>query len=60
MPALAKKKSTDEFFCKFLNTQVKVLECIDGYVNANSLSIRHSPCYKCACGLKIRTAFANQ
>lgn len=58
MPAAAKKKVTDEFFCKFLNTQVSVLECIDGYVNANSLNIKHSPCYKCSCGLKVRMQFA--
>lgn len=58
MPALAKKKVAEEFFCRFLNTDVTVLECIDGYVNANSLNIKHSPCYKCACGLKVRTGFA--
>ncbi len=58
MPALAKKKVTDKFFCRFLNTQVNVIECIDGYVNANSLNIRHSPCYRCAFGIKVRTHFA--
>ena len=59
MPAVARKKVADEFFCKFLTTQVTVLECIDGYVNANSLNIKHSPCYKCAYGLKVRSGFAN-
>ncbi len=60
MPAVAKKKVSDKFFCKFLNTRVAVLDCVDGYVNANSLNIRHSPCYKCASGLKIRTGFAGE
>lgn len=63
MPALAavlKKKSLADFYCKFLNTNVTVLDCIDGYVNANSLNIKHSPCYKCAYGLKVRTEYANR
>ena len=59
MPALAKKKVINQFFCKFLNTTVSVVDCVDGYVNANSLNIKHSPCYKCATGLKVRTQFAN-
>ena len=57
--ALHKKKSVEAFFCKFLNTDVTVTDCIDGYVNANSLNIKHSPCYRCANGLKVRTNFAN-
>jgi hypothetical protein len=36
-----------------------VSECIDDYVNANSLNIRHSPCFKCSHGLKTRIEFAN-
>ena len=60
MPAAAaKKKFPEKFFCKFLNTRVSVLECIDGYVNANSLNIRHSPCYKCSVGLRTRLEYAN-
>ena len=59
MPAAAaKKKFPEKFFCKFLNTRVSVLECIDGYVNANSLNIHHSPCYKCSYGIKVRSYFA--
>ena len=60
MPAQAvKKKFAEKFHCKFLNTTLSVTDCIDGYVNANSLNIKHSPCYKCAYGLKVRTHFAN-
>lgn len=55
---VAKTKLADCFFCKFLNREVRVSECIDDYVNANSLNIRHSPCYKCPQGLKTRIAFA--
>ncbi len=55
---VAKKKHSQDFFCKFLNRDVLTLECIDDYVNANSLKIRHSPCYKCSVGLKVRTEFA--
>ena len=55
----SKKKASDEFYCRFLNTSLSVMDCVDGYVNANSLNIRHSPCYKCAYGLKVRAEFAN-
>ncbi len=54
-----KKKTAEDFFCKFLNRDVKVTECIDDYVNANSLNIRHSPCFKCSNGLKVRLEFAS-
>ncbi|MFT7582899.1 MAG: hypothetical protein ACI9MR_004584, partial [Myxococcota bacterium] len=57
--APAKKKAADSFFCKFLNREVRTTGCIDDYVNANSLSIRHSPCFKCSNGLKVRLEFAN-
>jgi hypothetical protein len=53
-----KKKLADHFFCKFLNRDVKMHECIDDYVNANSLNVRHSPCFKCPQGLKTRIAFS--
>jgi hypothetical protein len=33
---------------------------VDDYVNANSLNIRHSPCFKCSHGLKVRLEFASQ
>ena len=56
---VAKRKLPEAFFCKFLNREVKTIECVDDYVNANSLSIRHSPCYKCPVGLKTRIEFAN-
>ena len=59
MPDTAKKKSPNPFYCRFLNTSVSVNECINGFVNANSLNIRHSPCYRCSFGLKIRSGFAN-
>ena len=55
----AKKKCSGAFQCKLLNTSVTTLECIDGYVNANSLNIKHSPCFKCSHGLKVRTEFSN-
>jgi hypothetical protein len=58
MPSVAKKKLPNEFVCKFLNTKVTVLECIDGYVNANSLKIHHSPCFQCAYGIKVRSHFS--
>lgn len=54
----AKRKLPNDFFCKFLNRDVLTIECIDDYVNANSLNIRHSPCFKCSCGLKVRIDFA--
>jgi hypothetical protein len=54
-----KQKQRDKFFCRFLNTNISISDCISGYVNANSLNIRHSPCYKCSYGLKIRSHFAN-
>lgn len=54
----AKKKLDPNFFCKFLNRDVRTTECIDDYVNANALAIRHSPCYKCPQGLKTRIGFA--
>lgn len=53
------KKAADCFFCKFLNREVRISECIDDYVNANSLNIRHSPCFKCSAGLKVRLEFAS-
>jgi len=56
---VAKRKPAEAFFCKFLNRDVKVNECIDDYVNANSLTIRHSPCFKCSHGLKVRIEFAS-
>ncbi|MCB9787742.1 MAG: hypothetical protein H6744_13750 [Deltaproteobacteria bacterium] len=56
---VAKKKLPEAFFCKFLNRDVKTVECVDDYVNANSLNIRHSPCFKCPIGLKTRGCFAN-
>lgn len=49
----------DRFQCKGLNREVSVSECLDLYVDANSLNIRNRPCYKCPVGLKIRTDFAN-
>ena len=52
------KKAADAFFCKFLNREVRITECIDDYVNANSLNIRHSPCFKCSSGLKVPPASA--
>ncbi len=57
--AAAKKKPVESFFCKFLNTEVSVVSCVDGYVNANSLNIKHSPCFKCPIGLKVRMQFAS-
>lgn len=54
-----KKKAAEAFFCKFLNRDTKVTECIDDYVNANSLNIRHSPCFKCSHGLKVRLEYAS-
>ena len=56
---VAKKKLNESFFCKFLNRETKTVECVDDYVNANSLNIRHSPCYKCSVGLRTRLEFAN-
>ncbi len=56
---VAKKKVAEAFFCKFLNREVRVPECIDDYVNANSLNVRHSPCFKCSQGLKARIEYAN-
>ncbi len=56
---VAKKKLPEGFFCKFLNREVKTVECVDDYVNANSLNIRHSPCFKCSVGLKTRLEYAN-
>lgn len=55
-----RKKFGDQFFCKFLNREITTVKCIDGYVNANSLNIKHSPCYKCSFGIKVRTHFASQ
>ncbi len=54
----SKRKANDEFYCRFLNTTLAVVDCVDGYVNANSLNIKHSPCFKCAYGLKVRAEFA--
>ena len=56
---VAKKKIAEHFFCKFLNREVKTVECVDDYVNANSLNIRHSPCFKCSTGLKTRMDYSN-
>ena len=33
-------------------------ECIDSYVSANAMKVRHSPCYKCPQGLGTRSRFA--
>ena len=54
----AKKKLAHNLFCKFLNRDVRTAECIDDYVNANSLKVRHSPCFKCPQGLKTRIGFS--
>lgn len=59
-PAARKKKLADAFFCKFFNRDVRLTECIDDYVNANALNIKHSPCFKCPQGLKNRIGFSNQ
>ena len=59
MSAPAIHKGEDRFFCRFLNTRIAVVECVDGYVNANSLNIRHSPCYRCPLGVKVRLSYAN-
>ena len=56
----AKRKPAEAFFCKFLNRDVRVSECVDDYVNANSLNVRHSPCFKCSHGLKVRLEFASR
>jgi hypothetical protein len=56
---VAKRKPAEAFFCKFLNRDVRTTECVDDYVNANSLTIRHSPCFKCSHGLKVRIEFAS-
>jgi hypothetical protein len=56
----AKRKPAEAFFCKFLNRDVRVSECVDDYVNANSLNVRHSPCFKCSHGLKVRIEFASR
>jgi hypothetical protein len=56
----AKRKPAEAFFCKFLNRDVRVSECVDDYVNANSLNVRHSPCFKCSHGLKVRLDFASR
>ncbi|MBT9558969.1 MAG: hypothetical protein IV100_23255 [Myxococcales bacterium] len=56
----AKKKIAEVFNCKFLNSDVNVVNCVDGYVNANSLNVKHSPCFKCSIGLKVRMQFAAQ
>ncbi|MGM0578958.1 MAG: hypothetical protein ACQEXJ_24765 [Myxococcota bacterium] len=56
---VVKKKMPEAFYCRFLNRDVKTVECVDDYVNANSLNIRHSPCYKCPVGLKTRSQFAS-
>ncbi len=56
---VAKRKLPCAFYCKFLNRDVKRIECVDDYVNANSLGIRHSPCFKCPVGLKTRIIFSN-
>ena len=57
-PAAKKKRLTAQFFCKFFNRDVRTTECIDDYVNANALNIRHSPCFKCPQGLKNRMSFS--
>ncbi len=54
-----KNKPAACFFCKFFNREVQRDECIDDYVNATALNIRHSPCYKCPQGLKNRIEYAN-
>ncbi len=56
---VTKSKVAESFFCKFLNRDVQKTDCIDDYVNANSLNIRHSPCFKCSNGLKVRIEYAN-
>ena len=55
---VAKKKLPESFFCRFLNRDIQTVECVDDYGNANSLNIRHSPCYKCSVGLRTRLEYA--
>ena len=48
------KKRPTAFYCKHLERDVQAVECVDDYVNANSLQVKHSPCYRCPVGLKQR------
>ena len=57
-PPVPKKKRTHQFHCRFLCRDVRTTDCIDDYVNANSLKTRHSPCFLCPQGLKMRISFA--
>ncbi len=52
------KPGAARFHCSALRTDLRVAECLDRFVDANALSRRDSPCFKCKQGQKNRECFA--
>ena len=49
----------ETFFCKALQTSLRVQNCLGNYVDANALALRNSVCHKCDQGAEVRAAYAN-
>lgn len=54
-----KKKLNQQFKCKTREKMISIEECLELFLNANSLNQKNSPCFKCSYGQKIRADFAN-
>ncbi|MBR57797.1 MAG: hypothetical protein CMH54_07035 [Myxococcales bacterium] len=49
----------DNFFCRALQLNLRVENCLANYVDANALNLRNSVCFKCNQGAEVRAAYAN-
>lgn len=54
-----KKKMNQQFKCKSREKMISIEECLELFLNANSLNQKNSPCFKCDYGQKMRADFAN-
>jgi len=49
----------ETFYCRALQTELRVSNCLGNYVEANALNLRNSVCHKCNQGAEVRAAYAN-
>ena len=57
---LPELKSLDnQFYCRGKRSLVKLVDCLDGYVDATSLEKRRSACFHCPHGRINRQAYAS-
>jgi len=53
-------KMESPFFCRTMQSEMSVRQCLDLFVEANAFGLKESNCFKCIEGQKIRQLLAHE